>query len=226
MQKWAFCTLLLYVVLVVVVFIPAIVCVFDWLGGEESDLSIDLSILKTWQFRVYCGIGFLMQALLLLFPVRVSEGPMVPKRLIWVPVITSALMFSILLLGIIWSVTMAIWGDDLLDDYFLWASLGVVLVSWGVWMRLFYRFSKKVSPKDFSQRTIGWLIKGSILELLVAVPSHIIVRRRDECCAPGISALGISAGLVIMLLAFGPGLYFLFRRRFESMKPKSKRNGA
>jgi hypothetical protein len=69
-----------------------------------------------------------------------------------------------------------------------------------------------------------WLIRGSIVELLVAVPSHIIVRRRDECSAPGFTYFGIAAGLVIMAVAFGPGLFFLFRKRFERMKPRSKRN--
>ncbi|MHC4455814.1 MAG: hypothetical protein ACYS0I_01800 [Planctomycetota bacterium] len=65
---------------------------------------------------------------------------------------------------------------------------------------------------------------GSIVELLVAVPSHIIVRRRDECSAPGFTYLGIAAGLVLMAIAFGPGLFFLFCKRFEKMKPRSKRN--
>ena len=58
---------------------------------------------------------------------------------------------------------------------------------------------------------------------LVAIPSHMIVRRRDECCAPAVTAVGIAAGLIIMLLAFGPSLYFLFKKRFERMKPRSKR---
>jgi len=227
MQKWAFVVLVLYLLLVIVVFIPALSFILLWSVEESGDLpTLDLSIFYSWQFLIYCGTLLLIQTLFLLFPVKVSEAPLMPKRLIWVPIILTGLMFGILLLGIIWSISMAIWGDDALTDYFIWASLAVVLVSWLIWSRIFYRYSKSTEPLKFSQRTIGWLIKGSILELLIAVPSHIIVRQRKECCAPGVSAYGIAAGLVIMLFAFGPGLYFLFRKRFEAMKPASKRNNS
>lgn len=118
---------------------------------------------------------------------------------------------------------MAIWGDDILSDYFNWASLAFVLFCWLVWLFVFYRFYRNVEAKTLFQRITTWLIRGSIVELLVAVPSHIIVRRRNECSAPGATYLGIAAGLVIMAVAFGPGLYFLFLQRFERMKPRSKR---
>jgi len=118
---------------------------------------------------------------------------------------------------------MAIWGDDIPGNYFGWASFAFVIFCWIVWLFVFYRFYRDVEAKTLFQRITTWLIRGSIVELLVAVPSHIIVRRRDECSAPGVTYLGIAAGLVIMAVAFGPGLYFLFLQRFERMKPRSKR---
>ena len=118
---------------------------------------------------------------------------------------------------------MVIWGDDIPSDYFNWASLAFVIFCWIVWLFVFYRFYRDVEAKTLFQRITTWLIRGSIVELLVAVPSHIIVRRRDECSAPGFTYVGIAAGLVIMAVAFGPGLYFLFLQRFERMKPRSKR---
>jgi len=223
MQKWAFLTVFAYVILVVVLFIPLIFLVHAWILNGNSDIDLDSSVLGAWQLWLYFAIVLAIQALLLLYPVRVSQDTLVPRKLTWIPILTTALMLSILVLGVVWSVTMAIWGDDILSDYFPWGSLAFLLGVWLVWSWVFYRFSRTTVPKDFSQRTIAWLIKGSILELLVAVPSHIIVRRRDECCAPGFTALGISAGLVIMILAFGPGLYFLFQKRIERMKPRSER---
>jgi len=104
--------------------------------------------------------------------------------------------------------------------------LGFLGVSWLVWSIVFYRFYRDAEPRTLTQRLTAWLIRGSIVELLVAVPSHIIVRRRGDCCAPGVTFLGMATGLVIMALAFGPGLFFLFRRRFEKMKPASKRSKA
>jgi len=64
------------------------------------------------------------------------------------------------------------------------------------------------------------LLRGSILELLIAVPSYVIVRRRDDCCAPAGPFWGIATGISIMLLCFGPGVFFLFVERFQRLKPK------
>ena len=68
-------------------------------------------------------------------------------------------------------------------------------------------------------RVLKWLIRGSILELLVAVPCHIIVRHKDECCAHILTLYGIGTGLAVMALAFGPGIAFLFLKRAKSLKP-------
>ena len=67
-----------------------------------------------------------------------------------------------------------------------------------------------------------WLLRGTILELLIAVPSHIIVRHRDFCCAHGITAAGIATGLAVMLISFGPGIYYLYAERIQSKKIEVK----
>ena len=58
-------------------------------------------------------------------------------------------------------------------------------------------------------RIVNWLLRGSGLELLVAVPSHVWARRPDDCSAPAVTGYGIATGLAIMLLSFGPGVFFL-----------------
>jgi hypothetical protein len=72
---------------------------------------------------------------------------------------------------------------------------------------------------------MGWLLRGSILELLIAVPSHIVARRRGDCCAPLLSFWGIATGVTVMLLAFGPGVFFLLvervRRKTRQRNPAS-----
>jgi len=220
MAKWAFVTVLLYICLVVIVFVPLV----GWLAFlGDDDISNILEVYTVWQFWLFCGIITAIQALMLLFPVKTDAEAPKPQRLIWVPVVTAALLFSILVLGAVLSILMAIWGDDIFGDYFTLASFAFVLFCWIVWLLVFYRFYRGVEAKTLFRRITTWLIRGSIVELLVAVPSHIIVRRRNECSAPGVTYFGIAAGLVIMALAFGPGLYFLFRQRFERMKPRSKR---
>jgi hypothetical protein len=221
MAKWAFITVLLYICLVVIVLLPLVWWVASYGRPDASDV---LEVYTASQFWLVCGIITAIQALMLLFPVKTSAEAPKPQRLIWVPIVTAALLFSILVLGVVWSILMVIWGDGILDDYFYWASFAFVIFCWIVWLFIFYRFYRDVEAKTLFQRIMTWLIRGSIIELLVAVPSHIIVRRRDECSAPGFTYFGIAAGLVIMAVAFGPGLYFLFLQRFERMKPRSKRN--
>ena len=222
MAKWAFWTVLLYIGLVIVLFVPALL----WLvyPGENSISGI-LDMYCAWQFWAIFGIILLIQASLLLVPVKISNDNYRPRRHIWFPIVTTALALSIILIGIIWSILAVIWADDGLEIGYPWASLAFFLVSWFVWSVLFYRFYRDADPKKLTQRLMSWLLRGSIIELLVAVPSHIIVRRRGDCCAPGFTFFGIATGVVIMALAFGPGLFFVFCKRFEKMKPASKRNG-
>ncbi len=222
MAKWAFVTVLLYICLVVIVFMPLVTCVAFY---NRVDVSEILEAYTAWQFWLLCGIITVIQALMLLFPVRTAVEAPKPQRLIWVPLITAALLFSILVLGVLLSILATIWGDDAYKTMLYWPSLAFFAVSWLIWSLLFYRFYRNTEPKALTQRLTTWLFRGSILELLVAVPSHIIVRRRDDCSAPAFIWIGIAAGLVVMAIAFGPGLFFLFCKRFDRMKPKSKRKG-
>ncbi|MHC4692356.1 MAG: hypothetical protein ACYS67_06415 [Planctomycetota bacterium] len=220
MTKWAFWTVLLYIVLVMVLFIPLLLSL-AFLG--EFDLSELLNMYSAWQFWLILAICVLIQASLLLIPVKITNDSYRPRRHVWLPVVIAALAFSIVIIGIIWSLLVVVWGDDGWEAVYPWASLTFFLLSWLAWSILFYRFSRNAKPQALIQRLTTWLLRGSILELLVAVPSHIIVRRRGDCCAPGFTFFGIATGVVVMALAFGPGLFFLFSKRFEQMKPASKR---
>jgi hypothetical protein len=223
MAKWAFWAILLYIILVMIIFVPLL----HWLAflGDASFVD-SLKLYISWEFWSFFCIFVLIQAGLLLIPVKMADESYESRRHIRIPIAATGLAFSIILIGIIWSILMAIWGDDAWEIVYPWASLGLVGVSWLIWSIVFYRWWRSTEPQALTKRITTWLIRGSILELLVAVPSHIIVRRREDCCAPGLTFLGIATGLVIMALAFGPGLYFLFRERFERMKPRSKRSNA
>lgn len=98
--------------------------------------------------------------------------------------------------------------------------LGIIVLLWIVWGTVFYRFARRTDPAGLTQYCVRWLLRGSILELLVAVPSHVIVRQRPDCCAPIGSFWGIATGLAVMLLAFGPGVFFLFVERIQRRQPR------
>jgi hypothetical protein len=95
-----------------------------------------------------------------------------------------------------------------------------------MWSVIFRRATKSDEPEALLKRLTRWLLRGSILELLIAVPSHVIVRRRDDCCAPIGTFWGIATGISIMLLCFGPGIFFLFVERFQRLKPKDTHSTA
>jgi hypothetical protein len=91
---------------------------------------------------------------------------------------------------------------------------------WVFWAFIFYRAAKRDTPDSLLQRTTRWLLRGSILELLIAVPSHVLVRNRSDCCAPVGTFWGIVTGLAVMGIAFGPGVFFLFADRMQRLQPK------
>mgnify|MGYP000630993924 CR=1 FL=1 len=97
--------------------------------------------------------------------------------------------------------------------------LSILLLLWGAWTFIFYYLTRHKSAQAAQQRLLSWLLKGSILEFLVAVPCHVVVRGREDCCAPAGTFWGMAAGLAVMLLCFGPGLFFLFRNRLQRLRP-------
>ena len=88
---------------------------------------------------------------------------------------------------------------------------------WGIVFFIYLRGSSAVL-----NRALTWLLRGSVLELLIAVPSHVIVRRRDECCAAALTSFGIVTGIAVMLLSFGPGILLLYKKRIESYRSRQK----
>lgn len=97
--------------------------------------------------------------------------------------------------------------------------VGMMAVLWMLWGWLFYRATRGDDSPAAIQRVVRWLVQGSILELLVAVPSHLVVRARGDCCAPMVTFWGMACGISVMLMAFGPGVFFLFANRMRRLRP-------
>ena len=84
-------------------------------------------------------------------------------------------------------------------------------------MLMFGWMARSVAPQTVNDRMYQLLLAGSVLELLIALPMHLVVRRRTECCAGLSTGLGIGVGLVVMLIALGPAVFFLFYRRYRQV---------
>jgi hypothetical protein len=234
--KWPFVTIVLYGIIFVLVLIPAVFVIFLMAGRPHSTI---LEIKPDYVAVFYGGLLMfsepgvwivwliiiallIVQALLLIIPVRVTHGRPKPRRGIWWTAAMAGLLYTVLLFFAALSILAALWGDDLdsgIPMVLFWVVVCILPVNWIVWAVVFGLFSKSIEPASFVRRLMQWLVRGSILELLIAVPSHIIVRHRDVCCAHGLTAAGITAGLAVMFFAFGPGLYFLYADRIRRRKP-------
>jgi hypothetical protein len=149
--------------------------------------------------------------------------------LVWVPivalvagqaillfsVIVTSMLFALLAFAGLSAVGAAAYGDKFVDRYWLsaaqmfaiWAALWVL---WGIAFYLYFRNSAQLTT-----RAVSWLLKGSVLELLIAVPCHVWVRRRGDCSAPIATSFGIVTGIALMLLAFGPSVLLLYKKRLD-----------
>lgn len=126
---------------------------------------------------------------------------------------------AILLTCFFWFILLMILGEDGAgEDWVGWAILSLLLASWLLWGALFMRQYSPGSPVSLTDTITGWLLKGSILEILVAIPSHILSRHRNECCAPGFTLAGLVTGISLAVMAFGPGVFFLLVKRVREKK--------
>ena len=102
----------------------------------------------------------------------------------------------------------------------IWTALSLGLGAWCVWGWIFFRISQRLEEVDSISRICQRLFKGSNLELLVAVPTHIVARHRDYCCAGVMTFIGLTMGMSVMLFSFGPGVFFLFAARWRRLHPE------
>lgn len=220
--KWPLVTVLLYTCWIVVLFIPVAMFLGMSLGGTgypEPNVfveSLGEVYHSGWWFWLFCAVIVGSQALLLALPIRIAKQRPTPQRSVWSTAVGAAVFLSLIIVGIGTSAAAAVWGDEMTDELPFWAVLAFLFYNWGLWAWIFHGFARNADAPSYMRRLTKWMFRGSILELLVAVPSHIIVRQREVCCAHGLTAFGIAMGLAVMLISFGPGIYFLYAERIRS----------
>ena len=240
MKRWAILTVVLYALALLLLTVPVILVASANWGIHDMSFSLqDLGQLYSqWGYWLWLAVLVTGQILLLLVPIDLSEKRLPARRKLKVPIVVSGFFLANLFAAGIFSVLCAIIKDGALNlfsftDWLLGHRSGnppsvdtttsgvlttiflIVGICWLVWGFIFSRYAKADEPDALLNRATRWLLRGSILELLVAVPSHVIVRRRDDCCAPMGTFWGIATGISVMLLCFGPGVFFLFVERFN-----------
>ena len=227
MRNWGIVVTAFYIVVVILLFSVGVLLLADgWPTPESWDLS-DAEELVSFTL-IPTGILVCGQVLLLFLSVDTSWRRLKPQRHAKVTAGLVGIMVAILTLAVFFAIAVAHSGDDfgipIFEDidsegWQLSIFLATIVVIWSIWGVVFYTFANRAS--NVVDSAVNWLIKGSVLELLVAVPCHIIVRQRDWCCAQYVSAYGIAAGIAIMLLAFGPSSLLLYKRKLDEYKDRS-----
>ena len=211
MKRWGLIIALVYVVIVLAVLAPATLLLIRSYTPTLADFREAYQSSILW---IITAVIILGEFVLLWLSVDTSERRLRPRTRVVISAITSGLFLMIMTVVIVLAFTLALWGEKAIPD--LSTLAGVVsafLLPWLVWGVLFYRVCQ--NSTDPVTRAVSWLFRGSVLELLIAVPAHVIVRRRHDCCAPIVTGFGITSGIAIMLLSFGPSVLLLYKKRME-----------
>ncbi len=203
MRKWGIFISVFYALILLGVLLPVFVLLAEEKFYDVPQFLKDMTeTCRSWEVWTTFVILLSGQALLLFLSVDTSQKHLKPRAHILVScVAAAALKFRISFTG---------------SEFDMLGWLGALWLIWGILFYLYFRNSSQVVT-----RILSWLLKGSILELLIAVPCHVIVRRRHECSAPAVTSFGIVTGIAIMLLSFGPSVLFLYKKRLDAYPPRS-----
>jgi hypothetical protein len=224
----------MYAIVVCLLMTPAILVGFGGWAAKSRSLSEVLEVYSHLIVWIWLAVLAAGQMLLLLLPIDIAERRLPARRPVRITVLVTGFFLANLFFTGILSIAFVVWKEDTpiglfpelfksVDANLLFDMLVYVAVFWVLWAIIFRRVSRFDDPQSLLQRATRWLLRGSILELLIAIPSHIIVRRREDCCAPYGTFWGIATGISVMLLCFGPGVFFLFVERFRRLQPKGGR---
>lgn len=220
MRKWGILVSIFYALIVLVLIVPGAV----FLTGDNPTLPRVIGALREasgeWLLWLPVLAVLAGQALLLFLSVDTSQKRLKPRAHILVSCTVTGMLLALLVTAVVLSLGLAISSDKFMDKYFDTAAevVGFWLIAWLLWGVVFYWYAR--NSTEIVTRAVSWLLKGSVLELLIVVPCHVIVRRRHDCSAPIVTSFGIGTGIAIMLLSFGPSILFLIKKRLDSYPPR------
>ena len=221
-KNWALVVAALYFLALAALTAPAIALAFCT-GKNGIHFGEAFAVYGMWPYWVWLAVMVLGQAALLALPVRLASRRPVTRGSLVPPVIATGLMTGGLLVGAVLSLLEFVYADKGIKDRAGWLTLGAGAALWIGWSIVFYRTSRREDPGDVLTRQCRWLLKGSVLELLIAVPTHIVARSRDYCCAGIMTFVGLTMGISVMLFSFGPAVFFLLLARWRRLHPEPGR---
>lgn len=238
MRRWPLVVAVLYGLILLAVLWPLGQAAYGWsLGGlvkpKPGATGLVADLLGVPGFWIWLGVMGLSQWALLAVPARLAAGRPVTRGALWPTVLAAALMLAVLVATIFLMLDVVLIPEGkgappedmgLLDwrhRGFAWVMGGWTLLLWAFWAWVFFRTTRNGVDAGWVASVSRYLLAGSILELLVAVPAHVWVRRRDECCADLGTFWGLAMGISVMLFSYGPGVLFLLVARARRKRGKA-----
>lgn len=220
MKRWAWVVAPLYVATLVVLTVPVLVTAFatDIKTLELTKIPELMISVAAWPpYWLWLILMLAAQVCLLAVPVRVAELRPVSRSPVWRTVLAGGMMAGALAAGAFLSLFEYWSHGKAKGDWGLWIALLMAVGTWCAWAVVFLRAGRTAAPLDLVSRQCRTLLAGSVLELLIAVPTHIIARHRDYCCAGILTFFGLTMGVSVMLFAFGPVVFLLFVQRWKRL---------
>jgi hypothetical protein len=215
MKRWALIVAGLYLLILVALTVPVTMVAF----APDAKLSEVARVYGYWPYWLWIAVMVLSQAALLLVPVGGVGARPASRRSLLLPVLVGGLMLGMLVSGAIYCAWEFTFRDKGPGAWIWWAAAATGAVIWAGWTFAFYGASRDSVPENVIVRQCGLLLKGSILELLIAVPTHIVARYRNYCCAGVMTFIGLTLGIAVMLFSFGPAVFFLYAARWRRLHP-------
>jgi hypothetical protein len=215
MKFWALIVAGLYIVLLAMLTVPATALAF----GKDLGFAVGVRLYSSWGYWAWLGVMALSQLALLAVPVQVARFRPVKRGPVWWTLLAGGLMTGGLAVAAYFSIyefATRLEGDG---SWSGWIALLLGVLTWCGWAVIFGRMSRNVQPSDLVSRQCRWLFRGSVLELLIAVPTHIAARSRNDCCAGCLTFMGLTMGISVMLFSFGPAVFFLYAERWKRLHP-------
>ena len=175
----------------------------EWLifGELEGELLLAIFVVL---------VTVLSQALFLFATGTVNLCRPVRRPRLLAPLAMAALLMTLLVFGGAMALAELFELDSFEPPAFvMWA---VIVLIWLVWAAAFYLTYGQQERFHALRRLVTAVIAGSLVELLVSIPAHLIVSRRPGCFVGLGTSIGLTCGVLVMLWAFGPGIVILFLR--------------
>jgi len=219
MKRWALLVAALYLLILVALTVPFLLLALGTGTERPLEQSMALEVIVEPGYWTWVAAMVVCQLALLSVPVRVASRRPVTRGALWPTILVAGLMMGILVMAAFLAFYEFIYEGRDKGNWLAWIGMAAGAATWAVWAFVFARAAKTVPPRDLVTRQCRLLFAGSILELLIAVPTHIVARYRDYCCAGFMTFIGLTMGFAVMLFAFGPALYFLFAERWRRLHP-------